>query len=351
MTTTGDRGGTAPEWYTANGRRHRGEVGEDADGVPFGAGDVRCATCKGTGVSQHGRGGRACRACGGERTTYQQFRVYDAEGLARFKATAAFRGAPKRRGRPRPAASGGKGPLRKSGGAPPRAAAAAKPGGRRPTATRARAPSRTVEAMRETYDEYRSSHAALFDRAEAVDNDFVRELLGKAREWGGLTEAQRLKLGEVVAGIERARAVHADSDYVGSLKQRFDVEVTCTEHRSFEARKVRGRGTNTIHVTNMVDAGGNVFMAVTPAFSLSPGDRARVTGTVRGHEERDGYRLTLLNRVVVLEHRPAPPGWAPEPWSPAAPPAPAPAPHAEGGTAGEPYEDDFEELAAPAFGS
>ncbi len=255
-----------PAYRTADGDDYDGEVFEDAKGKPFGEVDVACGRCGGSGRWGSGRGRKrhTCFGCEGDGTRLEQVRLYDGKAFDRLTRTRDRR-----------------------------------------TETKARADEARRDALVLRHADYRAAHEDVFARAEAVGNRFVRDLLAKAREWGGLTEAQRDKLYEAVGEIEAALSLHAGSAVVGERGQRLEVDVECTAHGSFMRKKFKGRRMEEVHVTRMSDVRGNAYLAITASFSLGVGDVARLSGTVKAHEERDGYPATVLNRVLVRHLVPA----------------------------------------------
>ncbi len=310
-----DEGGAT--WFRSDGTPYEGDVNLDAKGKPFGDGEAACGRCGGSGRWSRNRR-LSCVGCAGEGTKFEQFKVYDATALAKLE----------------------KGRESRAG-------------------NRTREVTRRQEALERRYADYREAHSEVFDKAEAIGNSFVKTLLAKAREWGGLTEGQREKLYEIVGEIEAARALHARSAFVGVVGVRFKVEVRCVDHGSFTRKpfkpprvKVNGRwrrdreAVETVHATSMVDVDGNVLFAMTPTFELAIGDQALVSATVKKHDDGKGYPVTVVNRVVVHERVAAPPLPWPAPPRESRSPATAPVPVTR---VDDGYDPDFEEYVAQDF--
>lgn len=250
------------EWHLADGTAYRGEVFEDAQGKPFGEAWVSCPSCAGNGRSR----GRQCKACGGDGESWDQVRL----------VSAADQRAKERR--------------------------------RDATRARTQAKADVREAGRKAaWEAFSAAEAPLIARIRASDNAFAQDVLAKVENWGGMTDKQREA---VVAALDKDvedRAVHARSAPFGEVGDKVEVDVTCRRRSSFLGKGYAGSGTREVFITEMLDDAGNAFSVVSQSFSLDPGDRARVSGTVKEHDlKRRAWCQTVLTRAKALSRVPAP---------------------------------------------
>ena len=246
-----------PAFFLEDGSSYTGEVFEDDKGKPYGEQDIICNRCGGSGKWKRRL---ACFGCAGEGAKHEQVRVYTETTLAKLNA-----------------------------------------GREKRSETKVKKEMERQALLNARYQEYRSHNLPLIEAAEAMHHKLADDLLLKAREWGGMTEKQQALLEKLVREHKTASALHGSSEAVGEPGERMDVDVVCTRSHSFQRKKFKGRGRETVNITEMVDRAGNSYLSITANFKLIEGERAVLKGTVKKHDDRNGWPQTILNRVKILE--------------------------------------------------
>lgn len=105
------------------------------------------------------------------------------------------------------------------------------------------------------------------------------------------------------------------SEWVGSEKQRIDLELTLIRDYEYE-RPAYTYGYETAHIYTLADADGNCYVWKTTAaldiewyddddewhcISAEPGDRVTMKATVKEHGEYSGVKQTVITRPKVKE--------------------------------------------------
>lgn len=250
------------EWFTSDGEPYTGDVFENDKGKPYGELNVDCPRCGGSGRY---RRKFDCLKCSGEGALFEQPRLYSAkeiEARQRKKAKVAKD---------------------------------------REDAETARAADRAL-----AYQDFLLRNQPMVERIVASGDKFALDVLTSAEKWGAPTDAQWAAVVEKLDRIDREKALYSASQPVGVVGQRMDLEVTCTGRSSFMAKGFGRNRSREVFVTEMAGPDGNAFVCVSESFSLKPGERASVRGTVKGHDlERRAWPRTELSRVAVLERLPA----------------------------------------------
>lgn len=112
-------------------------------------------------------------------------------------------------------------------------------------------------------------------------------------------EAALAKEREEREAAEKARK--AVSQYVGSVGDKVQVECTLLYSASYEVPSFRGFGTTTMYCHAFRDGDGNklVWKTGTP-IGVDKDAAVTIRGTVKGHDEYDGERQTVLTRCKVV---------------------------------------------------
>jgi len=84
----------------------------------------------------------------------------------------------------------------------------------------------------------------------------------------------------------------SNSNYVGKEKERLQLDVTILSSREQEGQFGR------YNITRMLDGAGNLFVSFGQYYA-QPGDKATVKGTVKRHQDYNGVKQTVLNRVMA----------------------------------------------------
>lgn len=97
--------------------------------------------------------------------------------------------------------------------------------------------------------------------------------------------------------VRKESEAQRPSEYVGQIKDRLEMDLTVT--RRIDIETDYGPYGTMLHLTIMEDENGNIFVWKTSSRSLIEGEKYRVKGTVKAHEEYDGRKQTILTRCKV----------------------------------------------------
>ena len=260
-------------WFLHDGTPYKGEEFRDGKGKPFGEMDVACGKCGGSGKRRFGRRRfGSCQACGGQKTTFEQVRIYTQAEIDRKDAAVQAR-----------------------------------------RATISAREAVKAEAAKGRWHAWCQDNAALVERAREADDEWINGVLLDGEAYGSLTEAQARAIHAKLIEMDEERRACIGSTRVGEPKARGEFEVTCRRRGQFMAK---GFGRNRrkmreVYITEMLDRSGNALIAVTENFKLEKGDKALIRATVKEYDEqRKPWTVTVLTRVDILRLDPAPP--APE---------------------------------------
>lgn len=87
--------------------------------------------------------------------------------------------------------------------------------------------------------------------------------------------------------------VKKSNEYVGAVGERAVFEVTVLKHMTFDT------DFGTTHLFTMADALGNNLVWFASGNNLDVGDTVKLKGTVKAHNERNGFKQTVLTRCKV----------------------------------------------------
>jgi hypothetical protein len=132
---------------------------------------------------------------------------------------------------------------------------------------------------------------------EEVPEDLPIDLLPIKLEWEHIAGVDGESLGpesKVKAYVESLIYEQSDSEYVGEVGERIDVEVVIVKAMSFDG--VYGR--STMHI--MEDDEGNQLKWTTAAKTLVEGNVYHLRGTVKSHDVYKNAKQTVLTRCTIL---------------------------------------------------
>lgn len=90
------------------------------------------------------------------------------------------------------------------------------------------------------------------------------------------------------------------SEYVGTVGEKLDIEVTFSKMFSYERQAFRGWGTEWVGIFKFVDDNGNILIWNTTASpEVEVGKRYQLTGTIAEHKEYGEDKQTILKRCKV----------------------------------------------------
>lgn len=246
------------EHFLADGTPYRGQVYETEDGKSFGEISVDCWRCRGSG---HGRRGGRCPECGGARAKFDQALVFTQEQLDVRLA-----------------------------------------GRERRSQKKMQAEADRLAAIRERHEQFVAEHQELFDRAAAaMDIPFVRDLMEKSEQWGGLTQAQVDALQRLLDRKDGDAAAYAGSAPVGVVGETIELELYCRSSFLKSVEAYQGRGMENVHINEFVDQSGNAVSILSRNFAMPIGQYAKIRGTVKGGDDKRGWHRTFLSKPVLIE--------------------------------------------------
>lgn len=120
-----------------------------------------------------------------------------------------------------------------------------------------------------------------------------------SRNFGLMTSAPQAYARHMEQTLRREREARnaESSEYFGEVKQRYDLTVTVLGLRYVES----AYGTSTLY--RLMDQNGNLFtyFASRDVLGENEGVQLAIRGTVKGHEEYKGSKITRLTRCKVLK--------------------------------------------------
>ena len=91
------------------------------------------------------------------------------------------------------------------------------------------------------------------------------------------------------------------SEYVGTVGDKLDIEVTFDRVFSYERPSFRGFGIEWVSIYKFVDDSGNILIWNTTAYpQVEEGKRYRLTGTISEHKEYREDKQTVLKRCKIV---------------------------------------------------
>ena len=222
-----------------------------------------CSRCGGQGGSEAWKfTGYTCYQCGGRNSMgyhVRQTKLYTADRLAALRATAEKKAAKKR--------------------------AEAK---------------RKANAKRREFITWAKPHGKLIGRIllaakpQGDTGEFITDLAGKLRRHWSLSDKQLAAAAKVLDARENRQRQDAASDHVGQIKDRIEFEGVI----EFETDREGYYGTT--HILKFRGDDGNVYTWFASGLQdLAKGDRVKVRGTVKKHDEFRGVKQTVLSRCIV----------------------------------------------------
>lgn len=138
------------------------------------------------------------------------------------------------------------------------------------------------------------------ENVEGKQEDIISSIVAKLVQYGNISEKQATLIAKLLSDIadrprrdaqaaaERAAAV-AKSDYVGTIGQRIEFDLTVTFCASFETQY------GIMYVHNMTDAAGNVVV-YKGARIAQRGDKVKMVATVKAHNLYRDIKQTVVSR-------------------------------------------------------
>lgn len=96
-----------------------------------------------------------------------------------------------------------------------------------------------------------------------------------------------------IIGYKKSLDVETDSEYVGKVKDRIDVELRLVMTRVFEGFYGPSK------MYKFLDSDGNIFVWFTGSADLEEGETYRGKGTVKEHKEYNGQKQTIITRCKL----------------------------------------------------
>lgn len=92
------------------------------------------------------------------------------------------------------------------------------------------------------------------------------------------------------------------SEYIGTIGDKLDAQVTFIKCFSYERNAFRGWGTEIVRIYKFTDANGNILIWNTTAWlEVEEGKQYQLTGNIAEHKEYAGDKQTILKRCKVKE--------------------------------------------------
>lgn len=139
--------------------------------------------------------------------------------------------------------------------------------------------------------------AAPFMETDRFIKDVMeRHLGGSFVSWRALAAVEQA----IINNLKRAER-KANSRHVGKVGERLELAVTVVRRSSFDRPCYGAEWRNeTVWVVSMTDQDGNTIVSKSTAFYAEKGEAFRIKATVKDHNEYEGERQTLVQRIKKL---------------------------------------------------
>ena len=120
-------------------------------------------------------------------------------------------------------------------------------------------------------------------------------------EQGSLMQHTALKIEELIAQGKIELLPEGDPErYFGAEGQRFEAVVTVTFVTSFQRQGYGSYDSSTAYVVNMVTSTGETLVSISDRFKAKVGDKIKIKGTVKSHDQYKGKAQTKVQRIKVI---------------------------------------------------
>lgn len=98
----------------------------------------------------------------------------------------------------------------------------------------------------------------------------------------------------------KAKALKPESQWLGTVGEKLTVEATYTHSAWFEHKSPYTHCTETVYIHHFETSKGEILVWKTGAgINLDKGQKAKITGTVKAHDEYKGEKQTVLQRCKI----------------------------------------------------
>jgi len=242
------------KFFLADGHPYDGTVFETENGIRFGEMDVSCPTCGGSGRSFRG----ICKRCSGNKTIFEQVKLYDEKSLNRLTQNRERRKNKKQAGE-----------------------------------------IARQEAIDQGHLDCVQANQDLFNRAEKEKgNPFLQDLIEKSQKYGGLTDAQTSAMRRILDGLDIERIRYANSTPIGKVGDELEIMATCIAIHRIRKPNYMRTDMEEIFVHEMLGENGASISFIAKKPMIDVDTNALLKGKVAKIDETRGYPRTMLASVM-----------------------------------------------------
>jgi hypothetical protein len=148
---------------------------------------------------------------------------------------------------------------------------------------------------------FKIEHAGLIKRAEPfMDVDFIQSLIERGTAGGFMSDRALAALVSVVTDQEARVARRANSKHTGVVGKRQTFTATVVRVRSYARPRYASYGDETVWIISMTDTEGNTIVSKSASFHAAKGETLTFKATVKAHDEYQGERQTVVQRIAVV---------------------------------------------------
>lgn len=145
-------------------------------------------------------------------------------------------------------------------------------------------------------------HADLVKRAGPyMDVGFIQSVIERGLAGGFMSDKALAAVYRVIADQEARDARRANSKHTGTVGKRQTFTATVVRVSSFERPRYASYGYETVWIISMTDTEGNTLVSKSASFHAPKGETLTFKATVKDHDEYQGERQTVVQRIARIE--------------------------------------------------
>jgi hypothetical protein len=130
---------------------------------------------------------------------------------------------------------------------------------------------------------------------------FVKDVMTRGLAGGFMSDRALAAVIKVVEDQEQRAVRRANSKHTGTVGKRQKFTATVVRVSSYERQRFGGYSNEVVWIISMSDEEGNTLVSKSPAFHAEKGEKLTFKATVKAHDEYQGERQTVIQRVAATE--------------------------------------------------